>query len=119
VTNVDVPFHFDDRGRTATTGESDHVRDLIEAVLLTAPGDRVMRPDFGSGLLTMTFEPGSPELASALELTLQASLQRWLGDLIDVRRVEVTSVESTVGIVIEYALRRTGELGSATIRVPS
>ena len=38
----------------------DHLRDLIEQVLFTAPGERVMRPDFGSGLLALVFEPNSP-----------------------------------------------------------
>jgi phage baseplate assembly protein W len=116
VTTVDVPFHFDETGRTAGTTDEDHIRDMIEQVLLTAPGERVMRPDFGSGLLAMVFEPNSPELASALEFTMQAALQRWLGDLIEVRRLEVTAVEGTLAVVVEYALRRTGEVGTATVR---
>jgi len=119
VTTADSAFHFDDRGRTAETGEDDHIRDMIEHILLTAPGERVMRPDFGSGLLTMTFEPNSPEVASALTLTLQAALQRWLGDLIEVRRLDVTAVDSTFGVVIEYAVLRTGEVGTADVRVPA
>jgi phage baseplate assembly protein W len=115
MTTVDVPFHFDDTGRTGGTTAEDHVRDLIEQVLLTAPGERVMRPDFGSGLLAMPFEPNSPELASALQFTMQAALQRWLGDLIEVRRLEVTARESTLAVVIEYALQRTGEVRTATV----
>jgi len=116
LTTVDIPFHFDVTGRTAGTSDADHVRDMIEQVLLTAPGERVMRPDFGSGLLAMPFEPNSPELASALQFTMQAALQRWLGDLIDVRRLEVTADEGTLSVVIEYALRQTGEAGTATIK---
>ena len=48
---LDYPYHFDGRGRTATTDRADHIRDLIEQVLFTSPGERVMRPDFGAGLL--------------------------------------------------------------------
>ena len=48
---LDFPCALDGRGRTAATDHDDHVRDLIEQVLFTAPGERVMRPDFGSGLL--------------------------------------------------------------------
>ena len=116
MTTIDVPFHFDDTGRTAPTTDADHIRDMIELVLLTTAGERVMRPDFGSGLLTITFDPNSPELASALEFTMQAALQRWLGDLIEVRRLEVTAVESTLGVVIEYAVRQTGEVRTTMIR---
>ena len=53
------------RPHRATTDDDDHVRDLIEQVLFTAPGERVNRPDFGSGLLQLVFAPNSPELAAA------------------------------------------------------
>ena len=107
--NIDFPFHFDRLGRTATTGTDDHVRDMIEQLLFTNPGERVNRPDFGSGLLQLVFAPNSPELAAALQFTVQASLQRWLGDVIDVQALEVTSEDSTLRVEIQYVVRRTGE----------
>ena len=107
--NIDYPFHFDSRGRTALTGEDDHIRDMIEGFLFTSPGERVNRPDFGSGLLGMVFEPNSPELAAALQHTVQAGLLRWLGDVIDVRAVEVTSRDATLRVVVKYVVRRNGE----------
>ena len=88
--NIDFPFHFDGRGRTAATSDEDHIRDMIEQLLFTNPGERVNQPDFGCGLLQMVFAPNSTELASALRFTLQASLQRYLGDLIETRQVDVT-----------------------------
>ena len=106
--NIDFPWHFDTRGRTAATDDADHVRDMIEQLLLTSPGERVNRPDFGSGLLQMVFAPNSPELAAALQFTIQAALQQWLGDVIDVKNLEVTSVDSTLQIVLDYVVRRTG-----------
>jgi phage baseplate assembly protein W len=112
--NIDFPFHFDSRGRTATTDESDHIRDMIEELLFTSPGERVNRPDFGSGLLQMVFEPTSPELATALQFTIQAAVQRYLGDLIEVRGLSVTSEESTLRVEIQYAVRRTNELRQDT-----
>lgn len=107
--NIDYPFHFDNLGRTAATDDANHVRDMIEQFLFTSPGERVNRPDFGSGLLGMVFEPNSPELAAALQFTIQAGLQRWLGDLIEVRKLEVTSRDSSLTVEIAYLLRRTGE----------
>ena len=59
--NIDFPFHSDSRGRTATTDDDDHIRDMIEQFLFTNPGERVNRPDFGSGLLQLVFAPNSPE----------------------------------------------------------
>ena len=107
--NIDFPFHFDNRGRTASTTDDDHVRDMIEQFLFTNAGERVNRPDFGSGLLQMVFAPNSPELASALQFTIQAGLQRWLGDVVEIQRLEVTSVEATLSVLIQYVVRRTGE----------
>jgi phage baseplate assembly protein W len=108
--NIDFPFHFDSRGRTALTDDSDHIRDMIEQFLFTNAGERVNRPDFGSGLLQMVFAPNSPELAAALQHTVQAGLQRWLGDLIEVKGLEVTSEDSSLRVMVQYALRRTGEV---------
>ena len=111
--NIDFPFQFDSRGRTALTGDDDHIRDMIEQFLFTNAGERVNRPDFGSGLLQMVFEPNSPELASALQFTIQAGLQRWLGDLIEVRALEVTSEDATLRVLVQYVVRRTNEQQTA------
>ena len=107
--NIDFPFHFDSRGRTAATDTEDHIRDLIEQLIFTNPGERVNRPDFGSGLLQLIFAPNSPELAAALQFTLQAALQQWLGDLIQVQQLEVLSDDSTLQVSLEYLIKRTGE----------
>jgi phage baseplate assembly protein W len=112
--NIDFPFHFDDRGRTATTGDDDHIADMIEQLIFTAPGERVNRPDFGSGLMQLVFAPNSPELAAALQFTLQAALDRWLGDLIEVRALTVESQEATLKVDLEYLVRRTGEARQQT-----
>jgi phage baseplate assembly protein W len=104
--NVDYPFHFDDRGRTATTADEEHIRDLIEQVLFTTPGERVNRPTFGSGLLQLLFAPNSEALAAATQLTVQSSLQQWLGDLIEVESVQVRSEDSTLRVSVQYVIRR-------------
>lgn len=106
--NVDFPFHFDRLGRTATTGDDDHVRDMIEELLFTHPGERVNRPDFGGGLLQLVFAPNSPELAATLQFTIQAALQRFLGDVIDLQAVTVTSEEATLQVVVQYVVKKTG-----------
>ena len=112
--DIDFPFHFDALGRTAATGYDDHVRDMIVQLLFTNPGERVNRPDFGSGLRQLVFAPNSPELAAALQYTVQAALQRWLGDVIQVLALEVVSEDSTLRITIEYLVLRTGETRTET-----
>jgi len=105
--NIDFPFHFDSRGRTAaTTTEDHHIRDLIEQVLFTSPGERVNRPDFGSGLLQMVFAPNSAELAATTQFLVQAALQQWLGDLILLEGVQVESIDATLQVTVQYVVRR-------------
>jgi phage baseplate assembly protein W len=105
--NIDFPVHFDVYGRTASTDYNDHIRDLIEELLFTNPGERLNRPDFGSGLLQMVFAPNSVELASALQFTAQASLQRFLGDLIDLEGFEVVAEDASLSVTVKYLVKRT------------
>jgi phage baseplate assembly protein W len=114
VGQLDFPYHFDGRGRTADTGDADHLRDLIEQVLFTSPGERVMRPDFGSGLLALVFEPNSTVLAGTTQMLVQGALQQYLGDLIAVEAVEVEGVEGTFSVSVRYVVRRDG-----TVRLDS
>ena len=104
--NLDFPFHFDHRGRTASTDDEGHIRDMIEQVLFTTPGERVNRPDFGCGLVQLVFAPNSDELAAATQFLIQGALQRWLGDRIKVEAVEVHSEEATLQVRVSYVILR-------------
>jgi uncharacterized protein len=116
VTHVDVdfPFHVA-QGATAATDVADHVRDMVEQVLFTSPGERVNRPDFGCGLLDLVFTPNSPELAAALELTARAALQRWLGDIVAVQSLQAEADDSTLHVSVVYTLLATGQQQAAVI----
>ena len=107
------PFHFDSRGRTAETTGDRHVRELIEQLLFTAPGERVNRPAFGSGALQLVFAPNGDALAAATQLAVHGALQQYLGDLIKVETVEVRAVEAELHIQVSYTIRRTGEQQTA------
>lgn len=115
---LDFPYHFDGRGRTATTGTFDHIRDLIEQVLFTAPGERVMRPDFGAGLLTLVFEPNSTTLAATTKFLVQSALQQHLAHLIAVSDVEVENIDATLQVTIRYVVLPEGVPQQATFVVP-
>ena len=111
--NIDFPFRIDGRGRTAATDDNDHIRDMIEQLLFTNPGERVNRPDFGSGLLQMVFQPNSTELAAALQFTLQGSLQQVLGDRIQLQGVQVTNSDSSLQVAVQYVIRNQQQVQTA------
>ena len=115
---LDHPYHFDGRGRTATTGEADHVRDLIEQVLFTSPGERVMRPDFGAGLLALVFEPNSSTLAATTQFLVQSALQQHLSHLIAVNAVTVENIDAALQVTVQYAVFADGSTQHATFALP-
>ena len=113
--NIDYPWSFDVRGRTAAIDDAPHVRDMLDQLLFTNAGERVNRPDFGSGLMQLVFAPNHAELAAAVQFTTRAAIQQWLGDVIDLQALEVTAEDATLRISISYAVRRTGETRTETL----
>jgi hypothetical protein len=111
--NIDYPFRFDARGRTAEAGDDEHIRDLIEQILFTSPGERVNRPTFGCGLRQLVFAPNSPELATATQFLVQGALLQWLGDRIQVNKVDIQAEESTLHVLVQYTVLRTQDARTA------
>ena len=101
------PFRIDHTGRVATVDRDDHVRQLIEQLLFTIPGERVNRPTFGSAVHNLVFVPNNPELTTTIQYMLRSSLQQWLGDVIHVEAVQVESEEATLRVTVQYVLRHT------------
>jgi len=114
VSQVDYPYHFDTRGRTASTSDGDHIRDLIEQVLFTSQGERVNRPTFGSNVMQLVFAPASDELATVTQFLVQGALQQWVGDLIQVDSADVEVQDAAIEVTVVYRVRRTGEQQTAT-----
>ncbi len=103
------PWRFDAVGRTAEPTTDDHVRQMIELLLFTEAGERVMRPELGSGVRRLVFGAASPEVASALQFVIQAGLERWLGDLVRVDHLAVDAVDASIHVDLRYTVLRTGE----------
>ena len=95
--HVDFPYHLDERLRTASSADGAYIRDLIEQVLFTSPGERVNRPSFGSGLLQLVFAPNSDALAGATQMTVQAALQQW---------PDVQNNDSRLEVRVQYVVLR-------------
>jgi len=103
---IGFPYRIDARQRTAEAGEEDHIRDLMEQVLFTNPGERVNRPDFGAGLDQLVFGPAGTEVATTVQALIQGALQQWLADRVRIEAVQVTVVEAAVTVTVQYSLVR-------------
>ena len=110
------PYAIDGRGRTAEAAHADWVRGLIEQVLFTAPGERVMRPDFGSGVMQLVFAPNSVELAATTRTLVQGALQHWLAGVIRVEDVTVDTADATLAVTVTYVTLRTALRTTDTFR---
>src|SRR5215475_2344062 len=105
--NLNFPYRFDGRGRTQEATYEDHVRQLVEQVLFTSPGERVNLPDFGSGLLQLPFAPNSTELAAATQFSVQSALQKWLSGYVKVQSVTASADDAQLSVTVEYSLINT------------
>ena len=112
--NIAFPFRINKGGHTAQSPDARHLLEMVEQLLFTNPGERVNQPDFGCGLMQLVFAPNSPELAAALQFTMQGAIQRWLGDLIQVQTLAVTSNDSQLNIDLQYVVRATNQPVSVT-----
>jgi len=100
---VNFPYQFDGRGRTQEAALQDYIKQLVETVLFSSPGERVNLPDFGSGLLQLPFAPNSVEMAAATQFAVQAALQKWLSNYVKVVSVVATAEDATLSVTVTYA----------------
>jgi phage baseplate assembly protein W len=117
---LDYPYGLGSNGAARRTTAGDHLRDLIVQVLLTNPGERVNLPEFGVGIQRLVFAPNSDALRASTQFLVSTNLRRWLGDRIDVERVDVTSIpgeEETIAIEIVFIEKRTRERQLLQLRV--
>jgi phage baseplate assembly protein W len=113
--NLQAPFGFDPTGRTAQSSDTDHIEQMLELLLFTNPGERVMRPSLGSGLQQLVFAPNSLELAATVQYTMQGAVQQYLGDIIALQQLTVTPNDSELTIDIVYVVRSTGQQASLKV----
>jgi phage baseplate assembly protein W len=118
MTEIAFPYGLDDRGRTASATYDAHVEQMLVLLLLTQPGERVNLPTFGCGLLDQVFAPNSPEIATALNVTIAAAISLWLRDVLAVTSLDVTAQDSQLVVTIGYTVLATGSAASLALPVP-
>jgi uncharacterized protein len=110
-TSLRYPIAVDSaRGRLAQEQDfSDHIEQLVMQVLMTAPGERINRPDFGCGVKRLVFAPGGDVAASLAQTAVYQALTRWLPDAISVHEVSARADDAVLQIRIGYVIKARGE----------
>ncbi len=96
-----------------------YIAQLIRQVLLTAPGERAHRPDFGAGLRRMVFAPTDDSTAALLQTTVFQNLNTWLGTLITVDNVTVQSSDARLDVTVVYTVKARGTRQVLNLEVTS
>jgi len=109
------PYRISPAGTTAEVNRERQIRDMIEQVLFTRRGERLNRPEFGAGLHEMLFSENAPEIAAAVQHMVQAALQQWLVEVIEVRAVRAEAVDSQLRVTVIYSLLGDGEERRAVV----
>ena len=99
---IAFPYVFDTNRVTGLADEPAHVRQMLEQLLFTLPGERVNRPDFGCGIQRMVFAAQSTEVVATLQALVESEIHRWLGDVLSLRKLDVASEDATLRVRLEY-----------------
>jgi phage baseplate assembly protein W len=120
MTRLAYPFSSGASGRSATVddGGPEHVRQMLALLILTIPGERVMRPDLGSPTLQMLFGGGDSAAGVALEATLAATITQYLGQYLTLQGlvVDFDEAEATLEITVDYWLLEALAPGRLTLQ---
>ena len=110
-TSLRYPIAVDPaRGRLAQEQNFDaHIEQLIMQVLLTGPGERINRPDFGCGVRRLVFAPGGEVAATLAQTTVYQALSKWLGQAISVVEVTARAEDAVLQIRVGYVVKARGE----------
>lgn len=100
--HLGFPLSVTPQRRTALVDDSTYLRGLVEAVIFTRPGERVNRPEFGSGIHQLVFAASDSELAQSTSALVHGALQRALGELMRVEEVAVQADDATLAVTITY-----------------
>lgn len=74
---ISFPPRVGEDGRVAWSVGEANIRDAIRVILLTEPGERLLRPDFGAGLRRFLFEPNTVTTRRAIEEAITNALKDW------------------------------------------
>jgi Bacteriophage baseplate protein W len=105
------PIKVNAKGGLSYSDGPDRIQDAIWIVLGTAPGERVMRLDFGAGVEEFVFQSNSEVVQTQLAAAVREALVKWEPriELVNLA-VKTGSEPSLVLVTIDYRIRSTNEL---------
>ena len=100
--NLAFPLTIDSRGYSGAVNGSSYVKQLIEQVLFTYPGERVNQPGFGTPIANLVFDNLTEELAQVVKEMVLGALQQNLADRVLIEDVAVEVEENQLIVTVRY-----------------
>jgi phage baseplate assembly protein W len=103
-----------DRGRVSLVAYDDDVQQAIRIILVTAKGERVMRPDFGCGIHDLVFGAINTALIGQVQRDVQEALRRFEPriDVLNVTVDQTRVADGRLDVSIDYRVRTTNQAGN-------
>jgi uncharacterized protein len=108
---ISFPLRVDQSGAIATTSGADGIDSSLRVVLMTAPGERVMRPNFGCRIWELMFEPINANTLGLMGEAVREAVARWEPRVV-LENVRVEPDPGSVGQVfihLDYLVRTTND----------
>ena len=103
------PIQLDEQGEITLSRYEEDVREAIWIILSTAPGERLMRPDFGCGIHDFVFAPNNTRTAGLVRFHVEEALTRW-EPRIELQEVQVQPDPGDPAVLlisVDYKVRAT------------
>lgn len=94
-------------GRIELSSHEENIRESIEIILLTRPGERVMQPEFGCHIYDYMFQRPDHPVRVRMEQAVREALIRWEPRIRDIQVMAVPEEDNQVAITIAYIVRST------------
>jgi phage baseplate assembly protein W len=108
---IAFPLRVDQSGAIATSAGVEDIESSIRMILTTAPGERLMRPEFGCRIWELLFEPINANTLGLMGEAVRESLGRWepRATVTDIRLDPSSQDVGAVLINIDYIVRTTND----------
>ena len=110
-----MPVELDPRtGAVASVAYEEDIRQSIRIILETAPGERMMRPDFGCGIHELVYATLDSTTMQRIRSEVEEALRRFEAriDVLEVTVDDKASLEGQLLVEIEYRVRKTNQTGN-------
>jgi phage baseplate assembly protein W len=108
--HLSYPFRIGPNGRPVqVTSIEEHIRDELEQLLLTSPGERLFLPEFGVGLQKLSFGNLNESNLALAKTVFTEKLAKWLGNRIIPDELELEVVNDKINLKLRYRIRETND----------